>query len=69
MPICALRTESVGVPTTPDNRVPFDPIQLTRPGTEHQYKNSGVRASVYRRLNELIDVVGEAQSGAVCALH
>jgi hypothetical protein len=63
MPICALRTECVGVPTTPGKRVPFDRIQLTRRGTEHQYKNSGARASVHRRVKELIDVVGEAPSG------
>ncbi len=60
MPICAVGTEKVGVPTSPDNRVPFDPIQTTKQRMEHRYKNSGVRVSVHRRLNESIDVVGQA---------
>ena len=63
MPICALRTECVGVPTTPGDQVLSDGIQLTSRGTEHQYKNSGARASVHRRVKESIDVVGEAPSG------
>jgi hypothetical protein len=32
MPIYALRTENVGVPTTADNRVPFDPNSTNEAG-------------------------------------
>jgi hypothetical protein len=62
MSISALRTESVGVPTTPGNRVPLDPIQLTPPGTEHRYKRILECASVYRRLKE--SLTSSAKLGA-----
>jgi len=69
MHICALRTNKVGLPTRPDNWLPFDPIQTGKLRTEHQYKKSVARASVHRRLKESIEVVGHAQGGVVYASH
>ncbi len=69
MHICTLRTNKVGLPTRPDNRLPFDPIPTGKMRTDHQDKKSVACVSVHRRIKKAIGLVLQAQSGMANASH